>query len=223
MAALRELCLDDPGAAIKVLGINPRQREWLEVNAELADAPTAAAHEIYTGVLYQSLDYAGLSRAAAARADEQVWVASALYGVVRLGEPIAAYRLSGGTALPGVPSQAELWQQPVTAVFDAAAPDLLLDLRSGAYTSIWKPPPAWEAKVVVAKVWQLDRAGRRTSVSHHNKATKGLLTAALMRQSREISTLRGLLGAAQRAGDTHGWRAELHGRQLDIVLLPPTK
>lgn len=221
MSALRELCLGDPGNAAKVLGISVGQREWIEANAELADAPTAAAHEVYTGVLYQSLNYPGLPRAAAARADEQVWVCSALYGVVRLGEPIAAYRLTGGTTLPGLPRPSELWQAPITEVIADADPDLVLDLRSGAYTSLWQPPEAWQPKVVTGKVWQLDRNGRRTSLSHHNKATKGLLTAALMRQSREISTPRALLGAAQRTGEGHSWRAELRGRQLDIVLLPP--
>ena len=220
--ALRRLCIGDPTQALKTLGLTQRQIEWLEFDAELADAPTAPAHEIYTGVLYQALDYPSLPRAAAARADAQVWVASALYGMVSLSEPIAAYRLSGGTKLPGLPPEAQLWQEPIQQLVAALDPGIILDLRSGAYSSLWRPPPHWRDRVILGKVWQLDRNGRRTSVSHHNKATKGLLTRALVRQARTIATPRALLGAARRAGATHNWTAELQGRQLDIVLAPPT-
>ena len=222
MSALRKICTGDPSRALKTLGLTARQTEWLEFDAELADAPTAPAHEIYTGVLYQALDYPSLSRAAKSRAEQQVWVASALFGVVRLADPIPAYRLSGGTKLPGLPTEAELWQEPIQSVIEGLDPEVILDLRSGAYTSLWRPPKAWRERVIVGKVWQLDRSGRRTSVSHHNKATKGLLTRELVRQSREIATPRALLGAARRAGDTHNWTAELAAGRLDIVLDPST-
>lgn len=218
ITALRELCTGDPSFALKTLGLTQRQIEWVEFDAELGDAPTAPAHAIYTGVLYQALDYPSLSRTAKSRADRQVWVASALYGMVRLGDPISAYRLSGGTKLPGLPAEPDLWQEPIQSVMEGASPDIIVDLRSGAYTSLWRPPKAWRERVVVGKVWQLDRSGRRTSVSHHNKATKGLLTRELVRQSREISTPRALHGAATRAGDFHGWTAELSPGRLDIVL-----
>lgn len=222
ITALRELCTGEPARALKALGLTHRQVDWLEFDAELADAPTAPAHSIYTGVLYQALDYPSLSRAAKARADKHVWVASALYGMVRLGDQISAYRLSGGTKLPGLPTEADLWQEPIQSVIDDFGPDLIVDLRSGAYTSLWRPPKAWRERVVVGKVWQLDRSGRRTSVSHHNKATKGLLTRELVRQSREISTPRALHGAATRAGEVHGWTAELAPGRLDILLHSPT-
>ena len=218
MAALRDLCTGEPSRALKALGLTARQAEWLEYDAELADAPTAPAHEIYTGVLYQALDYPSLGRSAKARADAQVVVASALYGMVRLGEQIAAYRLSGGTRLPGLPSEAELWQEPVQDTLEALEPDLILDMRSGAYTSLWRPPKHWRERVVVGKVWQLDHAGRRTSVSHHNKHTKGLLTRELVRQSRGICSPRALHGAAQRAGAVHHWDVQSSPGHLDIVL-----
>lgn len=220
MTALRKVCTGEPSSALKVLGLTQRQLEWLEFDAELADAPAAPAHQIYTGVLYQALDYPSLTRSAKQRADRQVWVASALYGMVRLGEPIAAYRLSGGTKVPGLASESELWQEPIQSVLAEADPSIIVDLRSGAYTSLWRPPKTWRDRLVVGKVWQLDSSGRRTSVSHHNKATKGLLTRELVSQSRAISTPRALLGAATRAGEKHNWTAELTSGRLDIVLGP---
>lgn len=221
LASLRDVCNGDPQRALKTIGLSPRQSEWLEFNAELTDAPTAPAHDIYTGVLYQALDYPSLSRGAKARADRQVWVASALYGMVRLGEQISAYRLSGGTRLPNLPAEADLWQKPIQAVIEDFAPDVIVDLRSGAYTSLWRPPSAWQDRVIIGKVWQLDRSGRRTSVSHHNKATKGLLTRELVRLSRDIATPRALHGASTRAGAVHGWTVESSPGRLDVVLQPP--
>lgn len=216
--ALRRVCRDDPAQALKVLGINESQVHWLTVNAELGDSPTAAAHDIYTGVLYQALGYPQLSPRARQRADTMLWVASALYGVVQLGESIASYRMSGGTKLPGLTNLPKLWQSPISSVIWDTDPTLIVDMRSGAYANLWRPPEGLADRYVGVKVWQLDAKGHRTAVSHHNKATKGLLARELARLTRTPTTRRGLTSAAQRAGEVHGWNAQCNGAQLDIVL-----
>ena len=45
--------------------------------------PTAPAIDIYSGVLYQSLNYRGLSPQAQKRAQSQLLIFSALFGVLR--------------------------------------------------------------------------------------------------------------------------------------------
>lgn len=216
--ALKRLCREDPAVALRTLGISETQASWLLVNSELSEAATAAAHSIYTGVLYQSLNYSSLGPKAKQRADAMLWVASALYGVVPLGESIASYRMSGSTTLPDLPRAATLWQDPISAVIADADPQLIVDMRSGAYANLWRPPPTLAPRYVVVKVWQLDNKGQRTAVSHHNKATKGLLARELVRAPHTPTTLRGLLKAAQRAGEQHGWVAQSERHQLDVVL-----
>ena len=69
-----------------------------------------------------------------------VLIASALWGFVRPGDRIPAYRLSMGATLPRIPSLPALWRDPLRK----ALPDegLIVDMRSGAYAAAWKPKHA---------------------------------------------------------------------------------
>ena len=90
-------------------------------------------------MLYEALDYAGLTAAGRRRADEQVAIASALWGLVRPTDLIPAYRLSAGTALPGLGPLARAWRDPVSSAI-AAVDGLIVDLRSGGYVALGPVP-----------------------------------------------------------------------------------
>lgn len=68
----------------------------------LREAPAAPAAEVYTGVLYQRLGLPELPAAARRRAAKQVLIAGALWGFLRPGDRIPAYRLPPSTKLDGV-------------------------------------------------------------------------------------------------------------------------
>ncbi len=218
--ALVELCRQRPHDAAGILGLGPSQRDLVQRNAALASAPTARAERIYTGVLYEALDLMSLDTAARRRAARQVVIMSGLFGMLRPQDRVPAYRLSGTVALPGVGRVASHWSRHLSpAVEDAAGDGLVLDLRSGAYTPFWRPDRARADRVVTMRVLH-EQAGKRTVVSHFNKATKGRIVRDLVTAGtspRRISDLVGLLGDL-------GHRAELHpphsGRpgQLDIVV-----
>ena len=70
-------------------------------NAELWTSPTMPALHRYTGVLYDALDVGSLRGAAAVRARRRLVVGSALFGLLTADDPVPAYRLSAGSALPG--------------------------------------------------------------------------------------------------------------------------
>ena len=92
-------------------GPRPTQAHHLDGNALLRQAPTARADKIYTGVLYDALDLATLSPAARGRATARVAGDQlALFGVVRPGDRIPAYRLSGDANLPGTGSCRTYWR-----------------------------------------------------------------------------------------------------------------
>jgi uncharacterized protein len=186
-------------------------------NARLLTAPTAAAGRIYTGVLYDGLDLASLSAAAKRRAATRVAVASALFGLVRLGDRIPSYRLSGSTTLPGVGTMARAWRAPLGDVLaDEAVRGLVVDLRSGTYAGFWRPRPGTNTNVVTLRVLQ-DTAGVRTVVSHVNKATKGRIVAGLLEDGAHPGSARGLVTVLSRLG----WQLEYDARSpraLDVVV-----
>ena len=198
---------DDVPASLDVLGLSERQVDEVRRNAELRDAPTAPALERYTGVLYDALDIGSLSPAERKQADTRLAVASALFGLVLGTDEIPAYRLSGGTSLPGVGPLRGVWRPALEPLF---GDDLVVDLRSGAYAALARIPHA-----IGVRVLSEDASGKRKVVSHHNKAHKGKLARALAQSSSEPTCVEEVLAVAEAAG----LRAEREGeRGLCVVV-----
>lgn len=214
---LVELCATDPERAADALGLGPTQAGLVEANARLREAPTARADRVYTGVLYDALDAGSLSSSAKRRLTARVGIASALFGLVRPADRIPAYRLSGDTVLPGLGSVAGHWREHLgPAMEEAVGRGLLVDLRSTAYSSFWRPTdPARTATVRVLH----EQGGRRKVVSHFNKATKGRLVRALLEDGANPRTPLDLAAALSDLG----WRVESDasprtGTRLDVVV-----
>ena len=155
-------------------------------------------------MLFDALDHATMTADARRRAARSVLVFSGLFGVLRLGDRIPAYRLSGDTDLPGVGPLATHWRAPLDeALHDAVGRGVVLDLRSGAYTALWPPSPDLADRIVAARVVQDVRRGGTTArvvVSHHNKATKGRLVRALLESGASPRSVDALVAACQAAG-----------------------
>jgi len=180
------------------LGISARQDDELERNRRLLESPTAPAGAIYTGVLYDALDLGSLDARARRRAASDIAIASALFGLLRVTDRIPAYRLSADTTLPGIGRLATAWRAPVeSAITSAAGRGVVLDLRSSAYVALGPVSPALAERTAVARVIQ-EKAGKRSIVSHHNKATKGRIVRGLLSAPapRTIEDLAGAMGAA---------------------------
>jgi cytoplasmic iron level regulating protein YaaA (DUF328/UPF0246 family) len=213
--ALTELCDGNPKQAAAVLGLGPRQAGEVTVNAQARTAPTAAAIEVYSGVLYEALDSQSLPAAAARRLDEHVRIASALFGLLRPTDRIPAYRLSADVTLPGIGALAVVWREPVSAVL-AAGDDLILDLRSGAYAKLGPAPE----RALLGRVL-LERNGKRSVVSHHNKATKGRLVRGLVMRRAMPKNEDALLSALHDLGyhcEIHEAKRSGQPATLDIVV-----
>jgi uncharacterized protein len=202
LTALIDLCSGDVDTAAAKLGLGPTQRGEVGANTLLRTEPCAPAIEVYTGVLYEALDYSGLTAAGRRRADANVGIASALWGLVRPSDLIPAYRLSAGTTLPGLGSLTRAWSEPVACAI-ASVEGLIVDLRSGGYVALGPVPAAAAERTVTVRVLQ-ERNGRRTIVSHFNKATKGRMVRALLSSRRTPGTP----AAFVQALDALGFRAE---------------
>jgi uncharacterized protein len=218
--ALMRLCTGPAARARTTLGISARQDDELERNRALFSAPTAPAGQVYTGVLYEALDLATLDARARRRAASDVAIASALFGLVRVTDRIPAYRLSGDTTVPGIGKLASAWREPVAeAIRAAAGRGVVLDLRSSAYVALGPVPADLAERTAIARVLQ-EKGGKRSIVSHHNKATKGRLVRGLLTESkpRTVEGLAGALGDAGYRVELEPPRAEDKPWTLDVIV-----
>ncbi|MFK0233219.1 peroxide stress protein YaaA [Streptomyces vinaceus] len=181
---LVELCAGDELKAREVLGLSEGLRGEVAKNAGLRSAVARPAGEIYTGVLYDALDQAGLPAPARAAAERSLMVFSGLWGAVRVTDRIPSYRCSMGVKLPGLGALGAYWREPMAAVMpEAAGEGLVLDLRSSAYASAWKPKGEVAGRTATVRVLHsqiVDGVEKRSVVSHFNKATKGRLVRDLL-------------------------------------------
>ena len=128
-------------------------------NAALLTARTARADKVYSGVLYEALDVASLDAAARRRATRWLAVTSSVFGLVRPGDPIPAYRLAGDVTLPGLGGVAAHWRTHLDPVVrEAPGSGLLVDLRSSTYAAFWRPPADLARRVATVRV--LHEVGR---------------------------------------------------------------
>lgn len=181
--------------ALELLHVGASLQDEVAANTRLETAPTAPAHQVYSGVLYDALGHANLTPTQRAKAGASIVVVSALWGAVGFDDPIPAYRLSMGVALPGIGRLATYWKPLLTPVLDARAEgELVIDARSSTYAAAYKPPAARTVAVDVVQ----ERGGKRKVVSHFAKHTRGELVRHLLsRRGKEPSTAAELLHAAR--------------------------
>jgi len=128
------------------------------------------AINVYTGVLYQALDWASLSAAARKRGASAVVIISAKYGAVRPDQLIESYKEK-------IDNKA--MRKPVAKVLDAIKTELIVDCRSSTYKTVWHSPVDKTVEVRISTVVD----GVRTVVTHMSKKTRGEITRWLL-QSR---------------------------------------
>ncbi|GAA3945378.1 peroxide stress protein YaaA [Streptomyces gulbargensis] len=195
---LVELCAADEEKAREVLGLSEGLRGEVAKNAELRTAGARPAGEIYTGVLYDALGLATLGAAARERAERSLLVFSGLWGAVRVTDRIPSYRCSMGVKLPGLGALGAHWRGAMASVLPEAAGDgLVLDLRSAAYATAWKPKGEVAARTATVRVLH---APTRKVVSHFNKATKGRIVRSLLEAGAEPGSPAELAGALRELG-----------------------
>lgn len=191
--ALVELAAD-LDASRRALGLGATQLAEVDRNADLWQSPTRPAIERYTGVLYDALDYRGLTRASKTKAADRLMIGSALFGVISATDPIPAYRLSGGSKLPGFGTLASVWKPALSPALEAID-EFVVDLRSGAYLALGPVRGAVTATVVTEAA-----DGSRTVVSHFNKHYKGLIARDLVTTRARVNDINKLAAVLSDAG-----------------------
>ncbi|MGR6742395.1 YaaA family protein [Microbacterium sp. F1-18] len=204
----------DPDAAARVLKLGARQLGEIAVNAGLKTAPTMPAVDRYSGVLFDALDSASLGPAARAWLGEHVLIQSAPFGPVAALDPIPAYRLAAGTALPGIPPLRRHWAAAGSAALGELNASFVLDLRSEAYVAL-APVPA-EVPSAFVRVVSAGADGTVRALNHFNKHAKGEFTRALALSSAVVGSQADLIAWA----DANGWalREAAGSAELELVV-----
>lgn len=213
IAALEKLGESPEKKAVEALGISAGQAGEIARNAALRSAPVAPASELYTGVLYDRLDFASLSATGKRRAGKHLLLSSALWGFLAPGDRIPYYRFSMKAKLPGIGGLPAFWRASLAEAMEESGHDeaqgLVLDMRSGAYSAAWKPKQA--SLVTVRGFTEVD--GKRKAISHMAKAVRGEVTRAVF--SAEVMPKD--LEAVAEVLEAGGMRVELTDRSLDVI------
>jgi cytoplasmic iron level regulating protein YaaA (DUF328/UPF0246 family) len=138
-----------------------------EINFDHCDASAT----IYSGVLYQALNYSSLSKAAQIRANKSILIISAAFGALRLTDVIPYYKFKIDSAI---------WKKPLSIAMASLDDELIVDCRSSTYSTVWTPNPLNTVGIRVFKKVN----GELKVVSHMSKLTRGGVTRFLISQSK---------------------------------------
>jgi cytoplasmic iron level regulating protein YaaA (DUF328/UPF0246 family) len=172
----------------------------------LREAPAAPAAEVYTGVLFNRLGLPELP----VRARRRVLIASALWGFVRPDDRIPHYKFPPKTRLDGIGPPAAYWRPALAEALPDKEGELIVDMRSGAYSPFWKPQ---RATLLPVRAFT-ESNGERKAVSHMAKAVRGDVARMLLTAKKAPRDSEGAVAIARAAGFT----VELNDGSLDAIV-----
>lgn len=197
----------DLGSLAFAAELGERRAELLDAfDPRLREAPAPPAAEVYTGVLFQRLRLPELP----ARAQRKVLIASALWGVVRPEDRIPHYRFPPKTRLEGIGAPAAYWRPALAKALPDRDGDLVVDMRSAAYSSMWKPQ---QATLLAVRAFS-ESDGERKAISHMAKAVRGDVARALLQAKKAPADPEAAAAIAESAGFT----VELGDGSLDVTV-----
>jgi cytoplasmic iron level regulating protein YaaA (DUF328/UPF0246 family) len=164
----------------ELLAIRSRQ-----LTKPLATAPSAKAIDVYSGVLYQALDWGSLSPTAKARGDKSLLIVSAIFGVLRPSDVIPNYKAK---------IKSSDWKAVLKPVLDGLDADLIVDCRSSTYAGVWQSPPD---RTVAVRVFKKEK-GKISVITHLSKKYRGELTRVLLKAGKVPKTPEDLLAIAEK-------------------------
>ncbi len=173
-AALDEL----DGGDAKLLGVGGKHlARAQEINTSIVGAPTMAAHERYTGVVWDHLSPSTMSVKVHARATESIIVLSGLLGLVGFDDQIPDYKLKIGASFAPIGKLSTWWREPLSKALNARlAGHHVIDLLPNEHRAAWTPTP--DAYASLSSVTFVEKSGK--VAGHDAKAAKGLLARHLL-------------------------------------------
>ena len=143
-----------------------REKDILEQRSEYISQKSKKAIKRYTGVAFDYLDYPSLDSQEQNYIDNNVYIFSNLYGIVKASDNIPNYKLKQGGSVGEIKPE-KFYKDLLKEPLDSALEDEdILDIRAGFYNKLYKPNKAYTT---------LKFLKNGKVVSHWAKAYRGLV------------------------------------------------
>lgn len=159
--------------------------EVAKINLEVMDSPLMAAMDRYSpGVMYRSMDFAGLPTGAQRRLLEHGIVFSGLFGLLRPDDLIPDYRLRMDAELPGIGKVTRFWRPHLSPVLNRTLKGRFVwNLLTAACLDAWEDDHSYQ-RMVQVKFLRAE-GGERKPVTHNVKVLRGELVNFIVREAAE--------------------------------------
>lgn len=162
--------------------------EALTINAEIYDAPLMSALDRYSvGVMFKSMDFAGLPTGAQRRLLENGIIFSGLFGLLRPDDLIPNYRLRIDATLPEIGKVSKYWKPHISPLLNRTLQDQFVwDLLPSSHREAWDDDHSYE-QLVQIKFYE-EKDGERKPVTYNVKPLRGQLVNFIVRETVESLT-----------------------------------
>lgn len=174
---------DDLEALFGVKGDN--LEEALEANLTIFKAPLMSALDRYSpGVMFKSMDFAGLPTGAQRRLLENAIIFSGLFGLLRPDDLIPNYKLKVDVSLPELGKISKYWRPFVSPLLNKTLKDQVVwNLLPKAHREMWDDEHTYKQMVDVNFYDLVD--GELKAQTHGVKPLRGQLVNYLVREMIE--------------------------------------
>ncbi len=191
---------DDLEALFGVKGDN--LEEALDNNLTIFKAPLMSALDRYSpGIMYKSMDFAGLPTGAQRRLLENAIIFSGLFGLLRPDDLIPNYKLKIDASLPELGKVSKYWRDYVSPQLNETLKDhVVWNLLPKAHRDAWKDEHTYKQMVDVAFYDKVD-GGDYKALTHGVKPLRGQLVNYLVREM--VENIEGVMEWEHPAGYTY--------------------
>jgi len=104
----------------------------------ILNLPTLKAIKRYTGVAFEAIDYNNLPSLAQEFIDNNVYIYSNLFGILKASDLIPEYKFKQGAILPNIHNE-KFYKEHLKDILNEELGDEVLDLSASYYTKYYKP------------------------------------------------------------------------------------
>ncbi len=166
--------------------------EAIEVNRNVYKAPLMSALDRYSpGILYKSMDFAGLPTGAQRRLLENAVIFSGLFGLLRPDDLVPNYRLRMDAVLPEIGKVSSYWKEHLSGVLNKTIEGhVVWNMLPQIHRDAWEDEHAYDQMIEI--LFFDEQGGERSAVTHGVKPLRGQVVNYVVKEMiEEVDDLEG--------------------------------